>query len=197
MFWKKENENFIGKYRIDINTCDQLIKLYKKTPLGPGGKKAGFIGNNKVDKDIKVSTDLHIDKDKIVKEKCIRQYFEELSSCLEKYKKKYSYSTEQQSSFGLQGANIQGYKKNEGFKKWHYENGGCSVSGKRHLVFMTYLNNCPYGGTEFFYQNKRFKAVKGDTLIWPAAWTHTHKGQISKKQKEIKYIITGWWTHHG
>ena len=42
MFWKKENENFIGKYRIDINTCDQLIKLYKKTPLGPGGKKAGL-----------------------------------------------------------------------------------------------------------------------------------------------------------
>ena len=61
MFWKKENENFIGKYKIDIDTCDQLIKLYKKTPLGPGGKKAGFIGNNKVDKDIKVSTDLHIE----------------------------------------------------------------------------------------------------------------------------------------
>ena len=58
---------------------------------------------------------------------------------------------------------------------------------------MTYLNTVPYGGTEFFYQNKRFKAVIGDTLIWPASWNHTHKGEISKKQTKTKYIITGWW----
>ena len=86
---------------------------------------------------------------------------------------------------------IQKYMPGEGFKQWHYETGCVNkqVAG-RQLVFMTYLNDVPDGGTEFYFQNKTIKAVKGKTLIWPAAHTHTHKGQISKKH--IKYIITGW-----
>ena len=60
---------------------------------------------------------------------------------------------------------------------------------------MTYLNDCLHAGTEFFYQNKRYQCKAGDTLIWPAAWTHTHKGEISKKQKTTKYILTGWWRY--
>ena len=31
---------------------------------------------------------------------------------------------------------------------------------------------------------------KGLTLIWPADWTHTHRGVIS--QTKEKTIITGW-----
>ena len=58
---------------------------------------------------------------------------------------------------------------------------------------MTYLNTCKAAGTMFYYQNKTFKCKKGDTLIWPAAWTHTHKGQISTT--ETKYIITGWYCY--
>ena len=42
------------------------------------------------------------------------------------------------------------------------------------------------------YQNKTFKAKKGDTLIWPSGWTHTHRGIVSQTQE--KYIITGWWS---
>ena len=37
---------------------------------------------------------------------------------------------------------------------------------------------------------KKYKPKKGLTLIWPAIWTHTHKGVVSKKH--TKYIITGW-----
>ena len=71
------------------------------------------------------------------------------------------------------------------------ENNGIYPDIKRHLVFMTYLNNVENGGTDFLYQNYTTKAIKGNTVIWPAAWTHTHKGQISKT--EDKYIITGWY----
>jgi len=28
-------------------------------------------------------------------------------------------------------------------------------------------------------------------VIWPAYWTHLHKGQIS--QSQTKYITTGWY----
>ena len=58
---------------------------------------------------------------------------------------------------------------------------------------MTYLNNVKDGGTEFKYQNITAPAHKGLTLIWPAIWTHTHRGQIS--QTESKTIITGWFSY--
>ena len=36
----------------------------------------------------------------------------------------------------------------------------------------------------------KIKPEIGKTLIWPAEWTHAHKGEILKSG--IKYIITGW-----
>ena len=55
---------------------------------------------------------------------------------------------------------------------------------------MTYLNDVKDGGTEFLHQNITTPAKKGLTLIWPAFWTHTHRGVISKTKE--KYIVTGW-----
>ena len=76
-----------------------------------------------------------------------------------------------------------------GDNAWHFEENGDDK--KRHLVFMTFLNDVENGGTEFKYQNLTIPAKKGLTLIWPAPWTHTHKGQVSNTQ--TKYIITGWY----
>ena len=56
---------------------------------------------------------------------------------------------------------------------------------------MTYLNTVSDGGTDFYYQELTTEAIKGRTVIWPADWTFTHKGQIS--YKEEKFIITGWY----
>ena len=55
---------------------------------------------------------------------------------------------------------------------------------------MTYLNTVPDAGTQFKYQQLTTPAEKGLTLIWPPDFSHTHKGQISKKEE--KFIITGW-----
>ena len=59
---------------------------------------------------------------------------------------------------------------------------------------MTYLNNVKDGGTQFLYQNYTTEAIKGKTVIWPTAWTHTHRGKISTTEE--KYIITGWYDFH-
>jgi hypothetical protein len=57
---------------------------------------------------------------------------------------------------------------------------------------MTYLNDVNDDGeTEFYYQNLKIKPQKGKTVIWPADWTHTHRGITSPTQE--KYIITGWF----
>ena len=50
------------------------------------------------------------------------------------------------------------------------------------------------GGTEFYYQNMTIQPKKGLTVIWPADWTHTHRGIVSPTQE--KYIITGWFSYH-
>ena len=55
---------------------------------------------------------------------------------------------------------------------------------------MTYLNDIDNGGeTEFLHYGKKFKPKTGKTIIWPAEWTHAHKGLPVEQEK---FIITGW-----
>ena len=77
-----------------------------------------------------------------------------------------------------------------GFHNWHYENTGLQVSARK-LVNQLYLNTIEEGGeTEFLYMNKRIKAEQGGLIIFPAAFTHTHRGNppIGKD----KYIGSTW-----
>jgi hypothetical protein len=84
---------------------------------------------------------------------------------------------------------IQYYPPNGGFKVWHFENQHPSVI-TRTLVYMLYLNDIENGGTEWLYQNIKLNAVKGDLVIWPAGFTHKHRGVVTNKEK---YIATGWF----
>ena len=77
-----------------------------------------------------------------------------------------------------------------GFHRWHYENGGLQVSPRK-LVVQLYLNTVEEGGEpEFLYINKRVKAKQGTLIIFPAAFTHTHRGNPPIGQD--KYILTTW-----
>ena len=77
-----------------------------------------------------------------------------------------------------------------GYHVYHYERGSWSETS-RELVWMIYLNEDFEGGeTEFLYQNKRVKAVEGTVVIWPAGFTHVHRGNPPIGQD--KYILTTW-----
>ncbi len=77
-----------------------------------------------------------------------------------------------------------------GFHNWHYENSGIEES-KRHLVLQIYLNHNFEGGeTEFLYINKRIKPEEGSVAIYPAGFTHTHRG--NPPINGTKYIIGSW-----
>ena len=81
-----------------------------------------------------------------------------------------------------------------GFHNWHYENTGLQVSARK-LVIQLYLNTMEEGGeTEFLYINKRIKAEQGRLIIFPAAFTHTHRGNPPIGQD--KYIISTWAVSH-
>jgi hypothetical protein len=61
----------------------------------------------------------------------------------------------------------------------------------RIMAFMLYLNDVEVGGeTEFLYQKTRIKPQKDRLVIWPAGYTHPHRGNPPLSNE--KYIITGW-----
>ena len=57
---------------------------------------------------------------------------------------------------------------------------------------MFYLNTVKDGGTYFENYDLSLEAVEGRLVIWPAYWTHFHRGIVSKT--ETKYIATGWFS---
>ena len=61
---------------------------------------------------------------------------------------------------------------------------------------MIYLNDIPYesgGATDFFHQEVSFQPKKGTIVLWPAAYTHVHRGSFLTGIIS-KYIATGWFS---
>ena len=84
---------------------------------------------------------------------------------------------------------LQRYYPTEAFFHLHCENDYSDSSLV--LAWMIYLNDVTDGGhTEFPIQGKKFQPRAGDLLMWPAYFTHPHRGIPSKTQ--TKYIMTGW-----
>ena len=70
-------------------------------------------------------------------------------------------------------------------------NNGGVIYSHRAFVIQLYLNDDFDGGeTEFLYQNRRESAKEGEVLIFPAGYTHTHRG--NPPIGGTKYIITTW-----
>jgi hypothetical protein len=105
------------------------------------------------------------------------------------YTQKYSY-LKQLATHNILEVKIQKTKIGEGYHIWHCENSKMK-SRNRILAFMVYLNDVTEGGeTEFLYQKCRFKPEKNTMLVWPAQFTHVHRG--NPPLSNDKYIITGW-----
>jgi len=80
-----------------------------------------------------------------------------------------------------------------GYHVWHCEQGAYVVSD-RIMAFTFYLNDVEEGGeTEFLYQHRRVNAKQGRLALWPASYTHTHRGNPPLTGE--KYIATGWITY--
>ncbi len=73
---------------------------------------------------------------------------------------------------------------------WHNED-DTPQNMRRVATFILYLNDVEEGGeTEFLYYPKRVKAKTGRFILWPAGFTHTHRG--NPPISNTKYIVTGW-----
>lgn len=113
-----------------------------------------------------------------------------ISTCLSDYKRKYGLTNVRPDDIIIEGANVQRTNPSEGYHIWHSEQQPNDSS--RFAVYTVYLNDVEEGGeTEFLYQSKRVIPKKGRVSIFPASYTHTHRG--NPPLKGSKYIITGWF----
>ena len=187
--------NFIYEdYISDLTICDELVKWFHSNKKLHHPGKVGLHGKWIIDSKVKHSTDFGFNwhKERVERE-VIDSYSTELQIILNRYLSAYGFANNVESFMISEPVQIQYYKPNEGYKELHFERDGNKLTISRHLVFQTYLNAVEDGGeTEFYYQDYKCRAVKGKTLIWPADWTHTHRGIVSPT--EDKYIITGWYS---
>lgn len=112
-----------------------------------------------------------------------------LQNCLDSYTDKYSALND----FGMlttYSNKMQRTDVGQGYHMWHCEQGN-RESSSRILAYLVYLNDVDDGGeTEFLYQHIRVKPKKGTVVIFPAGFTHTHRG--NPPLSNTKYVFTGW-----
>ncbi len=184
-------EDFIGIFDTEYDTGDMIEYWKYQDKCGSTFRRRGSFGGNKRDPLARQDTCLATE-DFILDHNCGFQYMqaynEVVGTCLEKYVDKY----EELLRYRYQQVylNIQRTKPSEGFHAWHSEDGSLGAN-RRILATMMYLNDVNDGGeTEFLYQSRRFKPVKGQVLIWPAGFTHVHRGNPPLSGE--KFIATSW-----
>jgi len=100
-----------------------------------------------------------------------------------------------QQVFRLGDLNLQHYARHSGgYFAWHAEVSPSDPTGEplhRVLPFMIYLNDVAEGGeTEWYYQDLSIQPRAGTLVMWPAYFTHTHRGRTPRSGD--KYILTSW-----
>ena len=179
------DNNFISIYEnaLSEKECNIIIDEFEKNP----NKKPGRC-DYKIQLHIKRSTDITYD----MNNDCITSVI--VGTRLEEHVNKYieehpDINNHLQPWSCIPKYNVQKYEPNEGFYKSHCENLD-KESSYRVLVWMFYLNTVSDGGTIFPTLETKIDAIRGRLVVWPAYWTHVHRGQISESQ--TKYIATGW-----
>lgn len=189
---------FIRDYQLsDASVCDALVRCFEDCRALDIVHR-GRLGMHKVRPEMKDSYDLSLNN--IPPDIRVRYgpvfdaYFAALGEFAMDYMDRFPHLRTHTRSCSInESPNIQHYPPGGGFFEEHYESAGPSVA-KRVLTFQTYLNDIQEGGgTHFVYQDFTATPARGKTVLWPAGYTHVHRGEVAPR--EDKFIITGWWSY--
>ena len=179
--------NFIEVYdnALSSDQCQRVIDYFESSDE----KDRGVVGKGdifKVDLSKKDSTDIILKFS--YETEITRMIHDVLYDATQKYSKKYKDSRKVSPWAPQNDFNIQRYYPGQGFKAIHCENN--SKYDNTVLAWMFYLNTVEDGGTLFTSYDLVTDCVEGRLVIWPAYWTHCHRGITSNTK--TKYIATGW-----
>lgn len=189
-------ENFVGVYDdlLPAGYCQHLISEFDRLELdNVGANRQKSDGANKHVKD---DYQININGRSIWMTPFQDQnpkdmFFDGLQTCYNLYTEKYSVLKEGK----IRGdtMKMQRTAPGGGYHVWHGEQG--NQYSNRVLVYMLYLNTLPLesaGETEFLYQQKRYSPIENRMIVWPASYTHAHRGNTVFGEQS-KYIVTGWF----
>ena len=191
------HEDFIHLYS-DIypdGYCEHLIAEFERlTQAGAGTNRQngeGALKHRKDDWQLELNMGVYTPapfEDK----SAIDMFFRGLQVCYDHYTTEFSTLKDGR----IRGAamKMQRTDPGGGYHVWHSEQNNGSHA-ERVLVYTLYLNTLGEkdgGETEFLYQRKRIRPKANTVLIWPAAFTHTHRGNTVLGDQS-KYIVTGWF----
>jgi hypothetical protein len=119
-------------------------------------------------------------------------FFNGLQQCYESYTD--NYSVLKDGNIRASVMKMQRTSPGGGYHVWHCEQGS-ERHAERVIVYMLYLNSLTLeeaGETEFLYQQTRLQPQENTMVLWPAAYTHAHRGN-TVFGSNCKYIVTGWF----
>ena len=188
-------EDFIGIWNdsIDEKLCRKLVKWFDwasehKYTLS---SKEEIHSALRDDESIRIPHDLNYSSAvayQFPSEIC-EEYFDSLQRCFVEYQQEYGIRFD--GTLHNYNFKIHKVKKGQGYHVWHYENSNYDHRD-RFITYMTYLKSTEEGGdTEFLHQSKKIEPIERRTLIWPAGFTHVHRGNPPLKGEKI--YITGWF----
>ena len=112
--------------------------------------------------------------------------WQNIKNCHSVYYSKYDLDREM-TSYGFKMHRV---LPTEGYHQWHHEH--WFIESNRILAWHLTLEAPEEGGeTEFMFQSKRIEPIPKQLLIFPAAFTHKHRGNPPLKGQ--KTYITGWF----
>jgi hypothetical protein len=188
-----EHDCFIGIYKnvVSKNFCDSLIDYFESNASDPEKNESYYTSHDQYGGHLnRRDFSLNLDRDP---EKFWANHINQvLFECLDEYKQ--TFFTFNQVNH-LNHTNV--YVKMQrtlprgGYHIWHCELSGID-SVHRCLAWILYLNDVPNGEgeTEFLWQGMRITPEQGTLLIWPAGFTHVHRG--NPVYSTTKYLTTGW-----
>lgn len=186
-----EIKNFVGVFKNAYTKefCETVIKYYEDMAFaGHGQTRFQSDGDPRTFRD---DTQLFSEEIEYVPLRRVTREFNKLfwSSFFPVYENEYS-ALKNSGRHANYAFKVQKTKIGGGYHVWHYESSNRDASN-RLLTWILYLNDVQDGGeTEFLYQHMRIKPEQGTLVIWPAAFTHTHRGNPPLSNE--KYIVTGW-----
>ena len=182
--------DFIGVFPNAVATelCEALINGYEASvQSGFGRNRNRFEGIAKTKKEDALV--FLSDTYEIFGYKLSSHVIELIWNCYHQYVNQYNVLLELNQHFILH-AKIQKTEIGQGYHIWHCEAGDRVTSG-RLLAYTIYLNDVEEGGeTEFLYYPRRVKPKAGTVCLFPAGFTHAHRG--NPPLTGTKYILTGW-----
>jgi prolyl 4-hydroxylase len=181
--------HFIGSWSLGHpEICDEIVNYFE---LNTDKQKKGRTGGG-LNQKIKKSVDINIMPSdlKLTENKIFKEYLNNLLVCYKDYLVQWPFLNSFANKLEIGTFNIQRYHAGEHFQQIHSERTSIATLN-RIFAWMTYLNDVEDGGTTYFtHYDLEIKPKKGLTLIWPAEWTHAHRGNVIHSGS--KYIITGW-----